>query len=94
MDEFAAMVTAVRDTKAIIGDVHYGPTDGEKNNLKFRRSLFAVKDIKAGEVITAECVRSIRPSTGIKPKYFGCIIGKTAKIDIQRGTSLCMEMFK
>lgn len=92
MDDFADMVKAVRDAKLIAGNVQYGPTEGEQGNLKFRRSLFAVKDIKAGEKISADNVRSIRPSTGMKPKMMSSIIGKTAKKDIAFGTPLSEEM--
>lgn len=94
MDDFSDMVKAVRDAKLIAGNVQYGPTEGEQGNLKFRRSLFAVKDIKAGEKITAENVRSIRPSTGMKPKMMSCIIGKTTKKDIAFGTPLSYDMIE
>lgn len=94
MDEFADMVKAVRDAKQIIGEVHYGPTNGEKSNLKFRRSLFAVKDIKAGEVISSDNVRSIRPSMGLKPKYMSYIVGRTAKTDIAKGTPVTLEILE
>lgn len=94
MDEFAEMVRAVRDARLIAGQVQYGPTDGETGNLKFRRSLFAVKDIKAGDLISKENVRSIRPSTGLKPKYYTDIIGRHAVKDIAFGTPLTMEMFE
>ena len=60
MEDFAKMVNAVRDARVIVGTVQYGPTQGEQGNLKFRRSLFAVKDIKVGEEITSENVRSVR----------------------------------
>ncbi len=93
MDDFAEMVKAVRNAKLIAGDVNYGPTEGETANLKFRRSIFAVKDIKAGEAFTSENIRSIRPSSGLAPKYTAEIIGKTAKIDIKRGTPIVMEMY-
>lgn len=92
MEDFALMVQAVRDTKAIIGDVNYGPSDGERGNLKFRRSLFAVRDIKAGEMFTTENVRSIRPSDGISPKHLSSILGKAAKTDIPYGTPLSFDM--
>lgn len=92
--EFAKMVKSVREAKQIVGSIYYGPTEGEQSNIKFRRSLFAVKDIKAGEEIAAESVRSIRPSTGMKPKYFSSIIGKKSKYDIPFGTPLDMDMFK
>lgn len=92
MDDFADMVKAVRDAKRIAGTVYYGPTEGEKKNLQFRRSLFAVKNIKTGEEITTDNVRSIRPSTGLKPKFLKSIIGKKAKYDISIGTPLNREM--
>ena len=92
MNDFSQMVNAVRDAKKIEGRVQYGPTEGERENLQFRRSLFAVKDIKAGEIITEENVRSIRPSLGLRPKYIHEIIGKNANGDIAYGTPLTVEM--
>lgn len=92
MEDFASLVKDVRDAKLIAGDVFYGASEGEKGNLQFRRSLFAVKDIKAGEALTAENVRSIRPSTGLKPKYWAEIAGKKAKRDIPFGTPLSLDM--
>lgn len=94
VDEFADMVRDVRNAKKIVGNVQYGPTEGEQGNLKFRRSLFAVKDIAAGEIITSDNVRSIRPSAGMRPKMMSSIIGKRAKHDISFGTPLKEEMFE
>ena len=94
MDEFADMVKAVRDARIIAGDVKYGPNDGEIGNLKFRRSLYAVKEIKAGATVSEENVRSIRPSMGLKPKFLHDIIGKSAKTDIAFGTPLTLDMFE
>ena len=94
MDAFADMVKAVRDARKIAGEVHYGPTGGERANLQFRRSLFAVKDIHAGEQITTQNIRSIRPSTGLPPKYMRMVIGRTAKRDISFGTALTMDMLE
>lgn len=94
MEEFAKMVTAVRNAKEIIGTVQYGPTDGEKSNLQFRRSLYAVKDIKKGEVISAENVRSIRPSYGLKPVLFREIEGKKAAKDIEFGEPISLEQIE
>lgn len=94
MDDFADMVKAVRNAKLIAGNVQYGPTEGEQGNLKFRRSLFAVKDIKAGENITAENVKSIRPSTGMKPKMMSSVLGKAVKCDIAYGTPLSDDMIE
>jgi N-acetylneuraminate synthase len=66
--------------------VDYGRKSSEQGNVKFRRSLYFVKDIKAGEVITAEHVKSIRPGYGLAPKFYDDVIGKTINQNIQRGT--------
>lgn len=92
MQEFAEMVEAVQNAKLIMGNVRYGPTEGERGNLRFRRSLYAVKDIKAGEEITAKNVRSIRPSTGMEPKKMSSVIGKKARKDIAFGTPLSDDL--
>lgn len=60
--------------------------------MRFRRSLFAVKDIKAGEEFTPENVRSIRPSQGLAPKHFKEIVGRKAARDIWRGEPMAWEM--
>ena len=92
IDGFAEMVKAVRAAEQIIGEVQYGPTEGEKASLVFRRSLYVVKDIKAGELLTEENIRSIRPSKGLRPKYIRGVLGKKAKCDIAKGMPLSMEM--
>lgn len=92
IDEFAQMVNDVHSAVKIRGDVKYGPNDGEKSNMKFRRSLFAVKDIKKGEVITEDNVRSIRPSNGLPPKYFKAILGKKVNTDIKFGTPITEDL--
>lgn len=94
MDDFAQMVKYVRDAKTIAGNVQYGPTEGEKGSLKFRRSLFAVKSIQKGEKITADNVKSIRPSTGMRPKLLSSIIGKKATREIVFGTPLSEDMIE
>ena len=94
IDEFKEMVDNVKSAKSIIGTVSYGPTPGEQSNLKFRRSLFAIKDIKKGDVIMEESIRSIRPSMGLKPKYYKELLGKVAVCDVAYGTPLEVEMFE
>lgn len=83
--EFAEMVKAVREAEKAIGKVDYELTEKQKSGKNFSRSLYVVKDIKAGEKITEENVRSIRPGFGLHPKYLQDLIGKTVKIDISRG---------
>ncbi|MEE1305126.1 MAG: pseudaminic acid synthase [Agathobacter sp.] len=93
VSEFANMVKAVHNVHTTIGSVNYGPSPGEKDNLKFRRSLFAVKDISKDEVITKENIRSIRPSNGLSPIYYKDLLGRHAKNDIPFGTPLNMDLF-
>lgn len=92
-DEFREMVDQVNLAVKMLGTSTYGPSEGEIEDYRFRRSLFAVKEIKAGDVITEENVRSIRPGAGLKPKFYSVILGKRAVEDIPFGTPLKMEMF-
>ena len=75
-----------------IGEVSYGPTEAEKISIQFRRSLYVVKDIKAGEVLNYENVRAIRPGLGLSTKYIDVVIGKTVKQNVMRGTALSWTM--
>jgi N-acetylneuraminate synthase len=86
--EFKAMVEAVRTAESALGSVHYGVGGGEAGSRVFRRSLFVVRDVKAGEVFTAENVRSIRPGYGLHSRYLGVVLGRRASCDIKRGTPL------
>jgi len=89
--EFTDMVTAVRQAEKAVGKVSYELTEKVKASRKFSRSLFVVKDIKAGEKFTEENVRSIRPGFGLHPKYIGNVLGKAAKKDIDKGTPLRLD---
>lgn len=86
--EFAAMVAAVRQTEQALGEVSYTLTEKEKESRAFRRSLFAVRDIRQGEFFTPENVRSIRPGYGLPPKHLERVVGRRATRDIARGTPL------
>lgn len=90
-EELEALCKDTSTAWQALGKVNYERTEAEKGNVKFRRSLYVVKDVKAGETLTEEHVRSIRPGFGIKPKYYNDVIGKTATQDIQRGTALLNE---
>ncbi len=89
--EFTAMAKSVREAEKAIGIVDYNLTAKQKSGREFSRSLYVVNDIKAGEIITKENVRSIRPGYGLHPKYFNEIIGKKARVKLSRGTALKME---
>lgn len=86
--EFKAMVEAVRIAEQSLGEVRYQVTEHEVGSRLYRRSLFAVRDIKAGEAFTEENVRSIRPGHGLPPKYLSDILGRYAAAEIERGTPL------
>ncbi len=76
-----------------LGKVDYGRKSSEQSNIKFRRSLYFVKDIKKGEVITKEHIRSIRPGFGLAPKFYEKVLGKTARLDIVRGTPVTEKIY-
>ena len=86
--EFAELVNAIRTTEKAMGDVNYGPTESDQNNLAFRRSLFAVQDIQPGEKFTHENVRSLRPGKGLEPVHLDKVLSATASQQIPRGTPL------
>ena len=86
--EFRQMVEDIRKVEAALGVPQYGPSRQEESSVVFRRSVFAVKDIKAGEPLTEENIRIIRPGYGMKPKYFEDVLGMRAACDLERGTPL------
>ena len=90
--EFKEMVNAVRTAEKAIGEVYYGLTKSEKESRIFRRSLFAVKYIKAGEKIVSSSIRSIRPGHGLHTRHLNEIIGRRAKKDILPGTPLSWDL--
>jgi N-acetylneuraminate synthase len=91
-DEFKAMVEAIRTAEKALGRIHYGLGNKEEASRVFRRSLFVVKDMRAGEVFTRENVRSIRPGHGLPPKYLADVLGRTATADAPRGTPLSWNL--
>ncbi len=90
-EEFKQMVEDVRAVERAMGKPTYGMSPSEKNNMVFRRSLFAIEDIKAGEAFTSDNIRSIRPGYGAKPKYQQDFLTMTAGKDIKRGEPLQFE---
>ena len=90
-DEFKQMVQDIRTVEKALGSVCYDLTPKQKESKVFRRSLFVVKDMKAGEVFTEENVRSIRPGYGLPSRLLDSILGSPAQVDIARGTPLSIE---
>ena len=92
--EFTQMVKAVRGAQKAIGKVSYELTEKQKAGKQFSRSLYVSKDVKKGDVVTKENIRSVRPGYGLHPKYLKDILGKTFKSDLEKGTALSLEMIQ
>lgn len=89
--EFRAMVDSVRKLEKSLGTVTYGPVGREAISIKYRRSLFVVEDIAAGEIISAKKIRSIRPGQGLLPDFLPKVIGRKARRALQRGTPVTWD---
>ena len=90
--ELELLCTQVKDAWISLGVAGYERKPAEKSNIKFRRSVYFIKDIQAGEIIQSKHIRRIRPGYGLAPKFEEKIIGKTAKKDIKRGTASSWEL--
>ncbi len=87
-NEFKEMVNAVRLAEVMLGKVDYEMTEKKKKSREFSRSLFITKDVKRGDIITEENVRSVRPGFGLHPKYLEDVLGKKFTEDFEKGTPL------
>ena len=94
MDELREMVTAIRNVEKAIGTVDYSLNEKKKKNREFSRSLFISKDVKGGDIITEENIRSVRPGYGLSPKYYIDILGKKFNKDYKIGTPLNFDMLE
>lgn len=95
VDEFAAMVKAIRETEAAVaGPAELEPTENERESRRFRRSLFAVAEIEAGEVLSSANVRSIRPADGLHTREYEHVLGRRAARTIRRGTPISYELLE
>jgi len=86
--EFEEMVKKIRHIEKAMGRVTYNLTERQKKSKERSRSLYVVRDIKEGEELTSENVKSVRPGYGLQPKYYETILGRKAKYDLQKGTAL------
>jgi N-acetylneuraminate synthase len=90
--ELRALVVETGRAAAAMGEIAYGPTEAEKKSLMFRRSLYLVRDIEAGEVLTKDNVRVIRPAGGLAPREFDTVLGMRARRKAARGTPLTWDL--
>lgn len=91
-EEMRSLVVETERAWQALGQVSYGPTEKEMKSLVFRRSLYVVKDMKAGDIFTPQNIRAIRPGFGLPPKFIDFLIQKKANQDIKRGTPLTWEV--
>jgi N-acetylneuraminate synthase len=88
--ELAALCQGAKVAWSALGRVDYGRKSSEQGNVKFRRSLYFVKEHQKGELITSDSVRSIRPGFGLPPKYINAVIGRHVNQDVSVGTPVSM----
>lgn len=93
-DELTRLVDETRMAQAAIGRASYGPGERERASLQYRRSLYAVADIKAGTQLGRSNVRSIRPGMGLAPKHLNTVLGRKATHDIEAGTPLSWDLIQ
>jgi pseudaminic acid synthase len=90
--EMSSLVTETEKAWQALGKITYGPTNAEKNSLKFRRSIYIAKDIELGDILTKENIKNIRPGYGLAPKYYEQLLGKKVSSFIKKGTPLSREV--
>jgi pseudaminic acid synthase len=92
-EELAAMVQETARAAVAFGNVRYGPTEADQRSLQFRRSLYVVKDLKEGDVLSPDNLRAIRPGLGLPPKYIDQLLGRRVMRDVERGTAASWDLF-
>ena len=92
--ELAALCKDTKAAWAALGRVDYGLKSSEQGNVRFRRSLYFVKDLKAGDVVNADAVRSVRPGFGMAPKFLEAVVGKRVKNNINANTPVLLEVLE
>ncbi|MCC4264619.1 pseudaminic acid synthase [Oceanimonas baumannii] len=92
--ELAALCKDSKTAWSALGQVNYSRKSSEQNNTQFRRSLYFVKSLKAGDIITADAIRSVRPGFGLPPRELDDIIGKKASINIEKNTPTSHHLLK
>ena len=86
--ELSALVLETERAWQALGEVRYGPTESEQPSMRFRRSIYIVQDMKAGEVITREKLRVIRPGYGLAPKHYDSLLGRRVNRDLAIGNAM------
>ena len=93
-EEMKLLVRECNTAWQSMGEIRYNTQQQERKSLQFRRSLYIVKDMKAGDIITKENMRSIRPGLGLPPKFYDILIGKKLVADVAKGTKLTWDLIQ
>lgn len=91
-DELRLLVSETEKARLALGQVHYGLSEKERSSLKFRRSLYISRDVRAGERLDADSVRIVRPGYGLEPKYLDLVVGRRLARDAKAGTPVTWEL--
>lgn len=93
-DELKSLVIETERAWQSLGQVSYGPTEAEQKSLMFRRSIYFAENIQAGEVLTSENVKVVRPGFGLHPRFYQSLLGKKARKNIEKGTPASWSLFE
>lgn len=91
-DELKQLVVETERAALALGQISYGPTDAERSSLQYRRSLYITKDLQAGDILSADNLRSIRPGHGLSPKYFSLLLDKRVNQAVLRGMPVSFDI--
>lgn len=91
-DELAALVVETERAWQSLGKVSYGPSDAEEKAMVFRRSIYVAEDLKAGDLLTPENLRCVRPGLGLPPKYYDILLGRRVSRDLKKGTPMRWDL--
>ncbi len=92
-EELRQLVQGARTAFDSLGAVDYGRKSSEQGNAQFRRSLYFVEDLKAGDRVTAQSIRSVRPGFGLAPKHWDAVVGRRLRVDVARHTPVRWDLF-
>lgn len=91
-EEMKGLVMETKRAWQSLGNIHYGSTKAEEKSKQYRRSLYIIQDVKAGDILTEENLGAIRPGYGLPPKYYDILIGKKVNSDLNKGTPVTWDI--
>ena len=92
-EEMSQLVVETERAWQSLGKISYGPTEAEKDSVKFRRSLYIAEDMKKGDILNEKNLRIVRPGLGLAPKYYNILLGRKMNKDVKKGTAVEWDLF-